>query len=159
MEFVPGINGCTKIANLPDHRVYTPHITIKIAHAFNPHSCVHAGLSVYIHISASPVFYTPVRVAHFLCVQRAGLFIYTLCLQVSVMKLAFIYCILGYRVYRIGIIILIVSAWLPPDTVTTYGCILTTKNIQNNFQKRLDFCFVFVYTCASSNETHKTFWR
>lgn len=66
------------------------------------------------------------------------------------------YCILGYRVYRIGIIILIVSAWLPPDTATTYSCILTTKNIQKNFQKRLDFGFVFVYTYASSNEPHKT---
>ena len=95
----------------------------------------------------------------FVCACRAGLFIYTLGLWVSMMKPAFAYCILGYRVYRIIIIILIVSAWLPPDTVTTYSCILTAKNIQNNFQKRLDFCFVFVYTCASSNETHKTFWR
>lgn len=53
-------------------------------------------------------------------------------------KLVFIYCILGYRVYRIIIIILIVSAWLPPDIVTTYSCILTTKNIQENFQKTVD---------------------
>lgn len=93
------------------------------------------------------------------CVCRAGLFICILGLWVSVMKLVFVYFILGYRVYRIIITIKIIIPSLPPDTVTTYSCILTTKNIQKNFQKILDFCFVFVYTYASSNETHKTFWR
>ena len=64
---------------------------------------------------------------------------------VNVMEPVFVYFILGYRVYRIIIIILIVSAWLPPDTVTTYSCILTTKNIQKNFQKRLAILFSLCY--------------
>ena len=60
-------------------------------------------------------------------------------LWVSVMKLVFIYCILGYRVYSIIITIKIITPSFPPDTVTTYSCILTTKNIQKNFQKGLTF--------------------
>ena len=71
-------------------------------------------------------------------------------------KLIFVYFILGYRVYRIGIIILIVSAGLPPDIVTIYGCILTPKNIQKNFQKRLAILFSLCYnkTIESKHTTN-----
>jgi hypothetical protein len=61
------------------------------------------------------------------------------------MKPVFTYCILGYRVYRIRITIKIITPWLPPDTVTTYSCILTTKNIQKNFQKTVDKWIEQVY--------------
>ena len=86
------------------------------------------------------------------------------------MKLVFVYYILGYMVYRIGIIILIVTSntsdssavgagitpSLPPDTVTTYSCILTPKNIQNNFQKRLAILFSLCYnkTIESKHTTN-----
>ena len=91
-----------------------------------------------------------------LCVSACRMLGCILGLLVSVMKLVFVYCILGYRVYRIGITIKIITPSLPPDTVTTYSCILTTKNIQKNFQKMLAILFSLCYTYASSNETHKT---
>ena len=80
------------------------------------------------------------------------------------------YFILGYRVYRITIIIKIVTSntsdssdvgaeitpWLPPDTITIYSCILTTKNIQKNFQKRLAILFSLCYnkTIESKHTKH-----
>ena len=111
---------------------YTPHITIKIAHAFHPHSCVHAGLFVYIHISASPVFYTPVRIAHLLCVESWAFYIHTgfvgQCDETSI-----VYCILGYRVYRIIIIILIVTSNTSDSSAVGAGikCIASTRYSNN----------------------------
>ena len=91
-----------------------------------------------------------------------------LCAQIAGMHTGFVgqcdetsiaYCILGYRVYRIGITIKIITLSLPPDIVTTYSCILTTKIFKRIFKKGLQFRFRCAIIRPSKANTQKTFRR
>lgn len=115
--------------------------------------CIHAGLYTYPHTQGfyryihSPLFistrnYFNSSQSWVLCV-RVGSWAYF----IPTHRIAGFntphqnwasYNILGYRVYSLYIIIKIISSSLPPDIPTTYSCVLTTENIQKNFQKTVD---------------------